>query len=140
MQLVWRRISPAEFNHELIWLVVSVATAVGGAIWLGLGFFTPRCPFLAVTGYPCLTCGATRCAIAFFHGNFLVAWLWNPLALIALCGIALFDIYAAVVLIARTPRLRAVGLTSAQKNATRIAIVGVIAVNWIYLLAHHTRY
>jgi len=140
MRLVWRRIPPDEFNHELIWLVVSLAAAVGGAIWLHLGFPTLRCPFLAVTGYPCLTCGATRCAIAFLHADFFAAWLWKPLALVALCGVALFDLYALIVLITRGPRLRLVDWTRTEKNTVRIAVIALIAVNWIYLLSHHTRY
>jgi hypothetical protein len=140
MRLVWRRIPPDNFNHELVWLVVSLAAVVGGAIWLRLGLPTPRCPFLAVTGYPCLTCGATRCAIAFLHGNIIGAWLWNPLALVALCGVALFDMYAAIVLLTDAPRLRVIELTRAQKNAVRIAVVAFIVMNWIYLMAHHTRY
>ena len=140
MRLVWRRISPAEFNHELVWLAVSGAALIGGAVWLGLGLPGLRCPFLAVTGYPCLTCGATRCTIALLHGNFFLAWSWNPLALVALCGVAVFDLYAIVVLLARTPRLRMIGWTRAEKNIVRIAVVAVIAVNWIYLLAHRTQF
>ena len=140
MRLVWRRIPPGEFNHELVWLAVSIAAATGGALWLRFGLPTLRCPFLAVTGYPCLTCGATRCAIAFFHGNFLGAWLWNPLALVALCGVALFDVYAAIVLISGAPRLRLIDWAGAEKNAVRIAVVALIAVNWIYLLTHRAQF
>jgi uncharacterized protein DUF2752 len=140
MRLVWRRIPPDNFNHELVWLAVSVATAIGGAIWLDLGFPTLRCPFLAVTGYPCLTCGATRCAIAFAHGNFSGAWLWNPLALVALCFVVVFDVYAAIVLIARSPRLVLVDWTWPEKNAVRIAVVALIVLNWIYLLAHRAQF
>lgn len=140
MRLVWRRSAPGEFDHELVWLAVSLAALFGGAIWLGLGFPTLRCPFLAVTGYPCLTCGATRCAIAFLHGNLSAAWHWNPLALVALCGLAIFDIYAAIVLVTGAPRLRPVDCSRAEKNALRVAVVALIAVNWIYLLAHHTQY
>src|ERR1043165_4258328 len=119
MRLVWRRIPPDNFNYELVWLMVSVAAAIGAAVWLSLGLPMLRCPFLAVTGYPCLTCGATRCAIALGHGNFSAAWLWNPLALVSLCAVALFDVYAAIVLIARSPRLRIVDWTRAEKNAVR---------------------
>jgi hypothetical protein len=140
MRLVWRQLSPEGSDHELIWLVVSLAAAIGGAIWFSLGLPTLRCPFLAVTGYPCLTCGATRCLLAFLHGNFFGAWLWNPLAFVALCGVVLFDLYAAIVLIARAPRLRFVDWTRTEKNAVRSAIVAVILLNWIYLLAHHTQY
>jgi hypothetical protein len=140
MRFVWRRLPPDGLNHELIWLAVSGATLAAGAVWLRLGLPWPQCPFLAVTGYPCLTCGATRCAIALSHGNFLRAFSWNPLAFVALCGVALFDLYAAAVLLARAPRLRLIDWTRAEKNAVRIAVIALIAVNWIYLLAHRARY
>lgn len=140
MRLVWRRSAPGEFNHELVWLVISVAALLGGAIWLSLGFPTLRCPFLAVTGYPCLTCGATRCAIALSHGNFTAAWHWNPLALVALCGVAICDIYAAIVLVSGALRLRLIDWSRGEKNAARVAVIVLIVVNWIYLLAHHTQF
>jgi hypothetical protein len=140
MRVVRRRIPAAGFNHELVWLVVSVATAIGGAIWLGLGLPALRCPFLAVTGYPCLTCGATRCAIAFSHGNFFAAWLWNPLALVALCGVALFDVYALIVLVTGALRLRLIDWSRAEKNVVRVAVVALIVVNWIYLLTHRAQF
>ena len=140
MRVVWRRIPPDNFNHELVWLAVSIATAIVGAVWLSLGFPMLRCPFLAVTGYPCLTCGATRCAIAFSHGDFFAAWSWNPLALVALCGVALFDIYAAVVLLTGAPRLRIVDWTRGEKNAVRIGVIILIAANWAYLLTHRAQF
>jgi hypothetical protein len=140
MRFVWRRNPPDGFNHELVWLAVSAATLVAGVVWLGLGLPTLRCPFLSVTGYPCLTCGATRCAIALLHGDFSMAWSWNPLALVALCGVALFDLYALIVLLARAPRLRMIDWTRAEKNAVRIGVIVLIAVNWIYLLAHRGRF
>jgi hypothetical protein len=140
MRFVWRRIPPDGFNHELVWLAVSAAALVAGVVWLGLGLPTLRCPFLSVTGYPCLTCGATRCAIALLHGDLSLAWSWNPLALAALCGVALFDLYALIVLLAHAPRLRMIDWTRAEKNAARIGVIVLIAVNWIYLLAHRTQF
>jgi hypothetical protein len=140
MRLVWRRVPPEAFNHELVWLAVSVAAVVGGGAWLALGLPWLACPFRAVTGYPCLTCGATRCAIAFSHGNLLLAWSWNPLTFLALCGVALFDLYATAVLLTHGPRLRVIDWTRAEKNAVRIAAVVLIAVNWTYLLAHRSQF
>jgi hypothetical protein len=140
MRLVWRRNAPEDLDHELVWLAVSAAVLIGGVVWLGLGLPGARCPLLALTGYPCLTCGATRCAIAFLHWNLSLAWSWNPLAFVALCGVALFDVYAAIVLLTRLPRLRVVDWTGAEKNAARIAVIAMIAVNWIYLLAHRTQF
>ena len=140
MRLVWRKLAPGEFNYELVWLAVSVAAAVGGAIWLRLGLPMPHCPFLAITGYPCLTCGATRCSMALLHGNLATAWLWNPLAFVTLCGIALYDLYAAIVLLGGLPRARLVDWTAMEKNAARIGVVTLIVVNWTYLLAHRGRF
>jgi hypothetical protein len=140
MRLVWRRIPPHDFNHELVWLAVSVAAAIGGAIWLRLGLPTLRCPFLALTGYPCLTCGATRCAIALAHGSFSGAWLWNPLAMVALSFVVVFDVYAAIILVTRAARPRLTDWTRAEKTAVRIAVIILIGVNWIYLLAHHAQF
>jgi hypothetical protein len=121
MRLLWRRRTARETDHELIWLAVSVAAMAGGAGWLALSLPWPRCPFFAVTGLPCLTCGATRSAIAVLHGDFLSALRWNPLAFVALGVVIAFDLYAG-------------------KNAVRIAAICLLALNWIYLLAHHDRF
>jgi Protein of unknown function (DUF2752) len=140
MRLLWRRRSANGPDHELIWLTVSVASIAGSAAWLALALPWPRCPFFAVTGLPCVTCGATRSAIAFLHGDFLTALRWNPLAFVAFVGLIAFDLYATIVLVGRTARLRVVGWTRNEKNVVRMAVIGLLALNWIYLLAHHDRF
>jgi hypothetical protein len=140
MRLLWRRRSTGETDHELIWLAVSVASIAGGAFWLALRLPWPRCPFFAVTGLPCLTCGATRSAIAFLHGDFLLALRWNPLAFVAFCAVIAFDLYAATVLLGQMPRLRIADWTGSEKKLARIAVISLLALNWIYLLAHHDRF
>lgn len=140
MRLVWRRLSSENFNHELVWLAVSLAALLAGGVWLLLGLPMLRCPFHTITGYPCLTCGSTRCAIALAQGNFLEAWSWNPLAFFALVGVALFDVYAAVVLLRRSPRLRIIDWTRGEKNVVRVGAVVLIAMNWAYLLAHRAQF
>ena len=72
----------------------------------------------------------------FFHGNFLAALKWNPLAFAGLCAVSVFDVYAAVVLTTRAPRLRIADLTSIEKNFLRIVLVALLALNWVYLLSH----
>ena len=91
MRLLWRGRSANEPDHELIWLAVSAASMAGGAAWLVLALPWPRCAFFAVTGLPCVSCGATRSAIAFLHGDFLSALRWNPLAFVAFCALLAFD-------------------------------------------------
>jgi hypothetical protein len=140
MRLVWRRRSGNGPDHELIWLAVSIATLAGGVAWLALSLPGLRCPFFAVTGLPCLTCGATRGTIAFLHGHLFLALRWNPLAVVALSAVIAFDLYAAIVLLGRMPRLRIVNWTNTEKKGVRIAVIGLLVLNWIYLLAHHDRF
>ena len=125
-----------ETNHEAIWLAVSAGALAAASIWLALGLPWPICVFHDLTGLPCLTCGATRCTMALLHGNVTTAWWWNPLAFLALGGLALFDLYALTVLLFRAPRLRIVALTQRVKNFTRLAVVIALALNWIFLLSH----
>jgi len=140
MRLCWRHRAAHEIDHELIWLAVSTASMAVGTAWLAMGLTWPRCPFLVLTGLPCVTCGATRSTLAFLHGDFLSALGWNPLAFLALISLLVFDFYAAVVLIGRRPRLRVVDWSAAEKNALRITVICLLALNWIYLLAHRSRF
>lgn len=140
MRLLWRRRASHEPDHELIWLAVSVAAMAAAAGWLALALPWPKCPFLATTGLPCVTCGATRSTIAFLQGDFFAALRWNPLAFVAVCGVAAFDLYATLVLGGRMPRLRIVDWTRTEKNVVRIAVISLLALNWIYLLAHRSRF
>jgi hypothetical protein len=42
------------------------------------------CPFLALTGWQCPLCGATRMGAALLHGDVAAAYAFNPLVLVAL--------------------------------------------------------
>jgi hypothetical protein len=135
MQLTRRRLGPNELDHELIWLTVSLGSLALAAGWFALRLPRPHCMFLAVTGHPCLTCGATRSTIAFFHADFWSAWKWNPLVFLFLSGLSIFDLYAFAVLVIRGPRLRIVRFTPAEKRFLRLLAVILLLSNWIYLLS-----
>jgi hypothetical protein len=135
MQISWRQIQAAETNYELLWLSVSLLSLGASAAWFTLGLPWPSCAFHSLTGLPCLTCGATRAAVQFFHGHFASAWNWNPLVFLILCGISLYNIYAGAVLATRSPRLH-LALSQLEKRIVRIAIVCLVAANWAYSLGH----
>ena len=129
-----------EPNYELIWLCVSMVSLGGAIIWFGLGLPWPRCTFHDLTGRPCLTCGMTRSAIQFFHGNFLAALQWNPLIFAGLCFISAFNVYAAIVLVAGARRIRLAFASQREKKIRRSYPFPVLGLNWIYLLAHWRAY
>ena len=135
MRVYSRRLHPGELDHELVWLLVSVASAAVGAAWLALHLPWPPCSFRALFGIPCVTCGSTRAASALLQGNIVDAWSWNPLATVAMLGVALFDLYAVGVLLSRAPRLRIDFSRSKWPLVAAFFVAG--ALNWAYLLLKH---
>src|SRR5260370_42426449 len=135
MQLTRLPLAPNELDHELIWLRVSLGSVALAGGWFALRLPWPDWMFLAVTGHPCLTCGAARSTINFFHADFWSAWKWNPLVFLFLSGLSIFDLYAFAVLVIRGPRLRIVRFTPAEKRFLRLLAVILLLSNWIYLLS-----
>ena len=134
MRLEWRRLRPGELDAELIWLCVTVAAAAIGWMWLALQLPVPRCTFRTLTGLPCVTCGATRGAMALMQGNVSAAFWLNPLVFAGMAAVVLFDLYAFAVLMARGPRLR---VSFASRSARQVLVAmgcGVVFLNWLYLL------
>jgi hypothetical protein len=134
MQLHWRKPAPQELDYELLWLVVSLGTGVALAAWLAAQLPTPRCTFHSLTGLPCVTCGATRAAIQFFHGHFGTSLSYNPLAFFTFCGLIVFDLYALAVVSTHAPRLRLESFSPAEKFVARSIAIALLAANWLYLL------
>ena len=134
MQIVRRPLAPGETNHELIWLSVSSGGLALAATWLALKLPWPICLFHALTGHPCLTCGATRSAVAFFHVHFLTAFQWNPLVFLFYCALSIFNVYAIAVLCMRAPRIRVAQLSAGERKFIRGSLIAVFALNWVYLL------
>ncbi|HMJ06453.1 MAG TPA: DUF2752 domain-containing protein [Chthoniobacterales bacterium] len=136
MRIQIERRRPGQLDHELIWLSVTLLSAGALAAWFALHLPWPRCTFRALLGVPCLTCGSTRAALAFLHGDLLASWRFNPLALLTFCGLAIFDLYALTVLSSRAPRLRFAALEKNQRRAATILIALALLLNWVYLLRH----
>ncbi len=134
MRVELRRLGAGELNHELIWLAVTVGAALSAILWLALHLPWPTCIFRALTGLPCVTCGATRASLAFLHGDFGVAWRFNPLIFVGICAVALFDVYALFVLSTGARRVR---ISLPKRGARKLVLAGVVLLglgNWIYLL------
>ncbi len=71
---------------------------LGGALergWIVL----PPCPFKALTGWPCATCGLTRWGLALARGDWRGALHWHPAASLLLAAfplVALWDLRRAL--------------------------------------------
>jgi hypothetical protein len=91
------------------------------------------CAFHAVTGLPCLTCGATRAMADLVAGDLRGAVAMNPLATVAAIGMVPWGL-ADLALLARG-RAVTIEVAPAGARAVRIAALTLVAVNWAYLVA-----
>jgi hypothetical protein len=132
--MTWRRLRPGEIDHEALWLGVSASALLGAWLWFHLALPLPGCTFHRLTGLPCPTCGATRCLRYTFHHQWGAAAGINPLAFATFGAIAAFDIYAAIVLIFRLPRLRYGSIPLRLGRMVRYAVIVAILLNWTWLI------
>jgi hypothetical protein len=130
----WRRLRNDEFDHEVVWLSVTVGAALLGIFWLHNGWPTPRCLWHELTGIPCIACGGTRCVRHLVQGDLLGAFRMNPLVFIALGCVVLYDLYAAIVLAFRLPRLRWGPWPAWAGWTVRGVVIASMVANWAWLI------
>lgn len=109
---------------------------VGARIVVWLNPPLPKCVFKELTGYPCPTCGATRCVCALSQFHIRDAFLMNPLIFLLGLGIGLFAIYSAGVYLFGFPQIKFEKLKRKQTFLRILAVVAIL-VNWAYLIAVH---
>jgi uncharacterized protein DUF2752 len=137
VKLTLRPLAPRETDHELLFFAVTLLVAVPCFAWLALDLPWPKCLLRHATGIPCPTCGATRCALAFAHGDLISAWIRNPFMFVCYAGTILLDLYAATVVLFRLPRVRLAGLPAEIKHRLCVVVAVAVGINWCYLLACH---
>ncbi|NMC63972.1 MAG: DUF2752 domain-containing protein, partial [SAR324 cluster bacterium] len=86
-----------KFDLEEIFILVSICIGFTALIWLFLGLPLPQCPFHALTGIPCLSCGASRAFREIINGNFTNALFVNPLFCLFLLGCMILNLYALTI-------------------------------------------
>ncbi len=121
-----------ERQLALLWGVAAASALVLRPFWLAVAPLMPACPFRAITGIPCPTCGSTHAAVALMHGRLGAALAANPLATFA--GIAFFagGLAAPVWAALRWPVL---DVPAPLPRWLRAAIVAALLASWAYLIA-----
>ncbi|HSB63585.1 MAG TPA: DUF2752 domain-containing protein [Thermoanaerobaculia bacterium] len=90
----------------------------------------PPCPFRALLGIPCLTCGSTRALVDLSRLDVGGAFSWNPLA--AAAGI----LFVLGGLAALGAALSGRGVEAPRPtSALRAVLVLALAANWVFLIA-----
>jgi hypothetical protein len=130
--VTWAKPGTIERQLALLWCVVALSLVALAPLLGAVAPYFPRCPFHAITGLPCPTCGATRGGLALLGGHPLLALAYNPLAVLAevafLAGGILGPIYLA--LGGRLPEL-----PKPLPGWLRGGVAAVIVANWAWLIA-----
>ncbi len=93
--------------------------------------FDSGCPFRALTGLPCASCGMTHAFVALAHGDAGGAWSASPLGALLAGGAwlyALLDL-GRVALGIPWPRL-----SGRVWRALAVGVVGAAVLNWAWML------
>ena len=132
--MVSLRARPDGLPLGAIFLGIAVAGTAAVAL-LGLDRLPILvCTFRAVTGIPCLTCGATRAAARLAFGDVAGALAMNPLATIGALGLVPWGI-ADLALLLRGRALAVEVAGPATAWALRGLAVAAVVANWAYLVA-----
>lgn len=90
------------------------------------------CYFKLLSGWACMTCGATRALGRLFEMDLAGALAMNPLATVVL--LALVPWALADLALLPAGRALSVELAPGAARAARLAVVLAVAANWVYLL------
>jgi hypothetical protein len=130
-RLRWRPLLREERQLGVLWGVLAAAALLLRPFWLALAPLLPGCPFRALTGIPCLSCGTTRAAVAVLHGDVLGALLINPLATLAGAAFVAGGVVAPLWVLVGLPLPR---VAAPPPRALRIALVLVLLADWAWVI------
>jgi uncharacterized protein DUF2752 len=111
--------------------IAAMATVAVGLLHLDRLPFT-ACYFKALTGWACMSCGATRALGKLSALDLAGALAMNPL--VTLGVLALVPWAAADLALLPSGRALSVELGPGPARAARLAVVLAVAANWVYLL------
>ena len=122
------------------------AALLAGALLIALGIVAAAlpgiengpvaCPFRAVTGFPCPTCGLTRAAHSLMRGDFDGALAVNPFdTIFLLVAVPLFaGLWVANLAGGFAVRI---SMSSAERRVAWALLAAVALANWAYVLITH---
>ena len=115
----------------LLWGAVATGLVALAPLAPRLAASLPACPLRSTLGFPCLTCGSTRAALALSRLDLWTALTVNPLATAGWLILVVGGLVAGILALIGTPLREPSWRLSAP---LRIVIVLVLLANWAYLI------
>lgn len=125
-----------RFSIKKVYLPLSIHV-IWGVLIVGLIFIWPflphpACPFHQITGYPCLTCGASRAANALYDGRIGDMFYENPLLVSFCIGLFLFSLLKLFEYILHIKIEMELSPKAALSGKILIGVAA--AANWLFLI------
>jgi len=132
MKIAFMPRQKGNLDLGLVYGGIGIFALLGLRLFSQLTLLFPPCPFHRLTGIPCPTCGATRCGLLLSQFHILEAFLVNPLFVLTCFGVAAWAVSALALLVMRKEVRFHLG--SEMRPVLRFALIGCIALNWVYLI------
>lgn len=114
-------------------LAAAAAAGVAALKLLAPYVALPPCLFRTLTGWPCPSCGGTRCVLALASLDLPAAAAGNPLVLLAAVGLMAATLLHAAERLLQRPLLSPEPLLHRPALVRGVA-VGMVLANWAYLI------
>jgi len=115
----------------MLWSAAAISAVILRPIWVAIAPHLGSCTFRNLTGIPCLSCGTTRTALALLNFDFFGALTVNPLATIVAAAFIIGGGLSLIWVLVRGP---VPTLKLSWSRRWTGAVVGVVLINWIYLI------
>lgn len=123
---------PGDIPIGALLLAVICFAPIGGYLIDHGRFQFSECGVKAAFGIPCLSCGATRATLHFLHGNWIDAFLMQPLVFVIYIAILIWGVFSLRAVVHRRTYFPEFSLK--EGIAVTIAMLAVVIGNWFYLL------
>jgi len=134
MKLVLMAKRKEDIDYERLWLILAGLALIAFPVLSKNQGLRMLCPFRAMTGIPCPTCGMTRLLFALIHLNLREAFLYNPFMTVCYFFIAAFLLYALTAVLLGTRRIRTDPHDRTLGVPARISFFLLLFSNWVYLM------
>ena len=126
-----RTASREERQLAILWGAAAISSVVLRPVWIAIAPHLGSCTFRNLTGIPCPSCGTTRTALALLNFDFFGALTVNPLATIVAVAFIIGGGLALIWVLVRGP---VPTLKLSWSRRWTGAVVGVVLINWTYLI------
>lgn len=132
MRLTVQQSASGRIELGIIFGTIAILALIVGRVLPVQDILLP-CPFRAVTGIPCPSCGTTRSLVHLAHGDIAGSFILNPLFSLAMITALFLFVARSISLPFSRSRIT---LTHTHREGTllRAGMAGIFLANWIYLI------